>query len=253
MNVIQWKPSVDILAGTTLRDANRVANNDMALHTTHDKKDILENRNALNMQLGIKEEQWVFAQQTHSDHLHAVTKQDMGRGSIAYATAIKDCDALYTKESGIAIGVFHADCVPILLYDPISQIICAIHAGWQGTVKEITRKSVLHLMQHEQLNPKNLYAYIGPSIAFHSFEVGYDVVEQVQQMPFDTSSYIAYRDHQKAFIDLKGLHCKMLLDLGVSNEHMNINPNDTFMPNESLFSYRRDANCGRHLSYILRV
>lgn len=252
MNIIEWKPSVDIIAGTTLRDIHRAENNDMALHTGHDKHAVIENRKTLSRQLGIGLNQWVFAQQTHSDHLYEVKKADAGRGTLIYEDGIADCDALYTHEAGIALGVFHADCVPVLLYDPITQIICAIHSGWQGTVKEITSKCVHHLVQKEGIDPVNLHAYIGPAIALHSFEVGMDVVEKVKAMSFDTSSYIIGHNQEKAYVDNKGLNANMLINAGVLKEHIRINPNDTFMKNDSLFSYRRDHDCGRHLSFIIR-
>lgn len=252
MNLIEWKPSVDIIAGTTLRDESRAENNDMALHTKHDVHAVIENRKALSKQLGISLSQWVFAQQTHSDHICKISKEDAGRGALTYLEGIPDCDALYTRESGIAIGVFHADCVPVLLYDPITQIICAIHSGWLGTTKEITAKCIQHLIQEEGVNPSDIQAYIGPAIALHSFEVGMDVIEKIKAMSFDTSPFIIARDHAFAYVDNKGLNAQMLMNAGVLKEHIRINPNDTFMKNDALFSYRRDHDCGRHLSFILR-
>ncbi|MEG0527722.1 MAG: peptidoglycan editing factor PgeF [Longicatena sp.] len=253
MSTIQWNPDKQILAGTTLRDHTKAENNNMALHVGGNLTQVIENRKALSDTLGIDIKQWVFCQQTHSDHLHEATSNDMGKGSIQYIDGIADCDALYTKETNLAIGVFHADCVPVLLYDPYTNIICAIHSGWQGTVKEITRKSLSYLVTHEGVNPSHVQAYIGPAIAFHSFEVGQEVIDQVNAMSFDTSPYIIYHENGKASVDNKGLNYQMLLDLGVPKEQIRINPNDTFLNNDAFFSYRRDHACGRHLSYILRT
>ena len=137
MNKIIWKDNEDIVAGTTLRDAQAKEDNNMALHVGGNLTDVIANRQRLSEDLGISLNQWVFTQQTHSDHMHEVTKADAGKGSLLYVDGIADCDALYTKESHIALGVFHADCVPVLLYDPFTHLIAAIHSGWQGTVKEI--------------------------------------------------------------------------------------------------------------------
>ena len=252
MNIIQWKPAQAIVAGTTLRDISRPQDNDMALHTGHDVPLILENRRALSEALGITCDQWVFAQQTHSSHMQKVVKADMGKGAFQQVEAIADCDALYTKEAGIAIGVFHADCVPVLLYDPSTNIICAIHSGWQGSVKEITRHCLQQLMEHEGVDPSQVKAYIGPAIALHSFEVHDDVIQKLQAMSFDTTPYIVARSNGTYYVDNKGLNVRMLMDLGVAREHIMVNPNDTFMKNEAFFSYRRDHDCGRHLSFIYR-
>lgn len=251
MNKIIWKDNDDIFAGTTLRDIHAKEANNMALHVGGNLNDVIENRKALSKDLGINLEQWVFSQQTHSDHMQKVTKQDQGKGSILYSDGFADCDALYTKESEIAIGIFHADCVPILLYDPFTHLIAAIHSGWQGTVKEITRKSVQQLMVQEGVQPAHLHVYIGPAISYHSFEVGQDVIELVQQMSFDTSSYITYLRNGKALVNNKGLNKAMLLQLGVPEEQITVNKNDTFSPNDAFFSYRRDRSCGRHLSFII--
>ena len=252
MNTIQWSPASHIIAGTTLRDETIHEQNNMALHVGGNLDLIVENRKQLSEQLDMDIQQWVFSRQTHSDHIYEVTKEDMGKGSIDASTAIQDCDALYTKEANIGIGVFHADCVALLLYDPATNIICAIHSGWQGTIKEITRKTMEHLIEKEGVNPANVKAYIGPAIAFHSFEVGNDVVEKVKAMSFDTSPFIVYRNEEKSYVDNKGLNAQMLLHAGVLKENIRINPNDTFMKNDAFFSYRRDPQCGRHLSYIVR-
>lgn len=252
MNTITWCPDASIIAGTTLRDQTQNENNNMALHVGGDKAQIINNRRRFSKEQGIDVAHWVLAKQTHSNHIHKVTKHDIGKGALHFEDAIEDCDALYTKESNILIGVFHADCVPILLYDPYTQIVCAIHSGWQGSVKEITRYTLQHLMEQEGVHPSHIQAYIGPSIALHSFEVGTDVLKQLEEMSFDTTPFIVHKNKEKAYVDNKGLNEKMLLDAGVLKEHIRINHNDTFMNNDALFSYRRDPNCGRHFTYIYR-
>lgn len=252
MQYIQWKHSDTLLAGTTLRDRNRPSANDMALHTHHPEADILTNRKALCEELGIALSSFTFAKQTHSAHIHKVIASEKGKGALVYDEGIDDCDALYTRESGIAIGVFHADCVPVLLYDPFTGIIAAIHSGWQGTVQEITRLTLEHLMEQEGVDPAHIEAYIGPAIGFHSFEIGSDVVAKIQAMSFPTESFLQDKGNGKALADNKGLNKAMLLMAGVREDHITVNPNDTFLKNDAFFSYRRDHDCGRHLSFILR-
>lgn len=252
MKKIDWNGDIHILAGTTLRDPDVLENNNMALHVGGNVDHVINNRIALCHALDTDLHHCVFAKQTHSDHIHCVTLDDLGKGAYEQESAIDDCDALYTRESNVLLGVFHADCVPVLLYDPIQNIIAAIHSGWQGTVKEITRKTMEHLIAHEQVDPANVIAYIGPAIAYRSFEVGRDVIDQILSMSFDTSGYIAYLSDEKALVNNRGLNKQMLLDAGVPMENITINKSDTFSPNESLFSYRRDHACGRHLSYIIR-
>ena len=252
MKQILWKPAMHILAGTTLRDPAQKECFDLALHTNHNADSILENRTVLANTLDTKASDWVFAKQTHSDHIYKVESKDKGKGAFAFNDGIDDCDALYTRESDIGIGVFHADCVAVLLYDPYTNIIAAIHSGWQGSVKEITRKCVERLSQQEGVDHSHLLAYISCAIGFKSFEVGNEVVDQIASMSFDTARFIQRISKEKALIDNKGLNEQMLINCGVRKENITVNPNDTFFDNDAFFSYRRDKQCGRHLSYILR-
>lgn len=250
--MIYWKRNQEYIAGTTLRCSNQAEYNNMALHCGGNAADIIENRKQLAKEIGIPLSQCTFANQTHSDHIVKITQADAGKGAFQVEDAIQDCDALYTGESNLLIGVFTADCVPILLFDPIEKIICAIHSGWMGTTKQITTKALQVLTTQEGCLAENMYAYIGASIAFHSFEVGKEVVEMIQALPFDTAPFITDRKNGKAYIDNKGLNQQMLINSGVPKEHIIIDKNDTFAENESFFSYRRDKQCGRHLSFILR-
>jgi copper oxidase (laccase) domain-containing protein len=109
-----------------------------------------------------------------------------------------------------------------------------------------------HLITQEHVDPSHVIAYIGPAIAYRSFEVGRDVIDQILSMSFDTSGYITYLSDEKALVNNRGLNKQMLLDAGVPMENITINKSDTFSPNDALFSYRRDHHCGRHLSYIIR-
>lgn len=250
--MIYWKRNQEYIAGTTLRNPNKAENNNTALHCAKDKNAVLSNRERLAQKVGISMSRFVFANQTHSDHIKKITNDDAGKGAFHIEDAIADCDALYTRESNLLIGVFTADCVPILLYDPIEKLICAIHSGWMGTTKQITTKAIQTLIQDEGCLPHNLHAFIGASIAYHSFEVGMEVVAKIKALPFDSTPYITYKENDKAYIDNKGLNYQMLINAGLLKEHITIDKNDTLTDNESFFSYRRDKECGRHLSFIVR-
>ncbi len=250
--MIYWKRNHEYLAGTTLRNPDKDECNNLALHCAKDKNAVLSNRKRLAEKLLVPMSQFVFANQTHSNHIVKITKEDAGKGAFDTSDAIADCDALYTRENNLLIGVFTADCVPILLYDPIEKMIGAIHSGWMGTTKQITAKAIERLIQEEGCKPQNIHAFIGASIAYHSFEVGMEVVDQIKKLPFDCSAYITYKEDNKAFVDNQGLNYQMLINAGILKEHITIDKNDTFAENESFFSYRRDKACGRHLSFIVR-
>ncbi len=241
-----------VLIATTLKDNNALDYNNIALHATNNQEAVILNRKSLANFLNIPFENMVFLNQTHSSHLYQIRKNDLGKGIISLKDAIDDCDACYTFEKKVPIGIFTADCVPIILYDPTTSCIAAIHSGWAGTVKEILNKVLDHLLTKEKIDPKNLIAYIGVAIEFDHFEVGMEVVEKFKQMSFDTSPFIRYSKNNKAYIDQKAVNKQMLLNHGVLASNIIVDPTST-MDNTSddLFSYRKDKNCGRHFTYIM--
>lgn len=104
--------------------------------------------------------------QTHSDVVWTVRDADgcLGEG-----------DALITAEAGIWLAVRTADCVPILLADPVRRVVGAVHAGWRGTVAEIARLTVERMGREFGSLPGDLVAAVGPSIGPCCFEVGPEV------------------------------------------------------------------------------
>lgn len=240
------------VAGTTLKVNEEKENFNMGLHACNSTEDVIENRKTFANDFNIDLNQCVFAKQTHSDHLVKVTKEDLGKGAFDQESAIDDTDALYTKEKGICIGVFHADCVPILMADPITGLVCAIHAGWQGTVKEITRKTIAYLKENENVNPEHLKVYIGSSITQTNFEVGPEVIEKIKNMSFDTrSTYYFNENKNKGYVDNKELNRLQCIHEGVLMKNITVDKNCTYANTENFFSYRRNKQCGRHMSFIM--
>ena len=87
-------------------------------------------------------------------------------------------DAFVTELPGVAIGVRTADCVPVLLYDPVNRVVAAVHSGWKGTVKHISQKAIDVMVRKFRSKPEDLRAVIGPGIGPDSFQVGEEVVGQ---------------------------------------------------------------------------
>jgi polyphenol oxidase len=90
-------------------------------------------------------------------------------------------DAILTSNKGITLFMRFADCVPIFLFDPVQQIIGMVHAGWQGTVQQIVRKTIEEMRRTYQSQSQNILAGIGPSICAECYEVKQDVISQVEQ------------------------------------------------------------------------
>jgi polyphenol oxidase len=90
-------------------------------------------------------------------------------------------DIILTNTPGITLMMRFADCVPVLLHDPIRKVIGIVHAGWMGTIRGIARIAVEAMQANFGSNPREVLAAIGPSIGPDHYEVGPDVVMQVRQ------------------------------------------------------------------------
>ena len=166
------------IAGITLKDDSEKEYNNMALHACQSIDAVLENRLKLAASLQCSLDNFVCATQTHSANLHKVTTIDCGRGSSHTTTSIPATDALYTTEQNLLLCSFSADCVPVILYSEQAGIASVIHSGWQGTTKEITLKTVLHLLNVEHCHPHDLNVIIGPALSQEKFEVDKDVYDK---------------------------------------------------------------------------
>jgi YfiH family protein len=93
----------------------------------------------------------------------------------------KKADAILTDRPDVTLFMRFADCVPVLLADPIRRVVGLAHAGWLGTIRRTVAAAVTNMMEGYHSAPSDIIACIGPSIGAHHYEVGPEVVEQVHE------------------------------------------------------------------------
>lgn len=86
-------------------------------------------------------------------------------------------DGILTQNSGLTLFMRFADCVPILLFDPVKRVIGIVHAGWQGTAKLIGMKAIGKMTECFGSKPEDIFAGIGPSICQRCYPVGAEVYD----------------------------------------------------------------------------
>lgn len=135
-----------------------------------DPQRVKTNRNRAIEAIGLDWTRWTAGRQVHGTRVQQITEPESGRGSQAPEDAIPDTDAVWTDLPGVALAVVVADCVPILLADPISRRIAVVHAGWRGLVGGVVANAASIFD-----DPSRVVGVAGPSIGPCCYEVGADV------------------------------------------------------------------------------
>jgi len=212
---------------------------------TGDSKDIFENdRILLADKLMIKPEQLIFPRQTHTNCVAEIS--DIPENEI------KETDALVTSQTGICLCVQTADCVPILLFDPVNNVIAAVHAGWRGTVKKIAEVAIQKMVLKYNSSPENIVAAIGPSISPDIYEVGNEVVEEVKKSIPNAEMLLHKNSSGNFHVNLWEANRQVLLENGLKEKNIEILGECSFSESNKYFSARKEGIAtGRMVSGIM--
>ena len=198
---------------------------------------IKKNREALCELLRIADDRLLMPHQVHLTEMTVVDEGLLRLSAEERHEALESVDALMTNVKGVCIGISTADCIPVLLYDPVQHAVCAIHAGWRGTVQRIVEKAVLRMGAVYGSHAEDIVAQIGPGIHLESFEVGDEVYEAFANEGFDMNTIS--KKYEKWHIDLPECNRQQLLGAGVPARNITVSPVCTFMQSDSYFSARR--------------
>lgn len=162
------------------------------------------------------------------------------------AVRIGEGDALLLEHPGTLAGIRTADCLPILLVDRVTRTVGAIHAGWRGTVAEISAKAVHAMLCQFGTRPEDIWAAIGPGIGSCCFEVGPEVAIRFAPLFPERADL-----HHRTRIDLVESNRRQLVDAGVPSSHIECSGLCTSCRQDQFHSYRRDKDwAGRMISAI---
>lgn len=210
---------------------------------------IAENRRRVANSLGFQPDQVFGLRQTHSARV--VTIDSTSDASI---DARADADALVTNNSGYALAILTADCVPVLFAAPEMGVIGAAHAGWRGAVDGVLEATIA-MMAKQGITPDQIEAVIGPAIQQANYQVGDDLRHAVLAAHDDAEVFFdpdqdmdgKYRFDLPGFVQsrLRKAGLDKVTDLGI----------DTYGESSGLFSHRHATHAalpdsGRQISVI---
>ncbi|MFA5779309.1 MAG: polyphenol oxidase family protein [Elusimicrobiota bacterium] len=136
-----------------------------------DMKDEKNRKNLLEKYFG--SDAIIFGEQVHSDNIKIVTGNDAGK-------ILSRTDGLITREKGVILAVFTADCLPVFIFDKIKKIIGLIHAGRAGLSKLVVSKAIDMFVKNFGSNSLDIYAAIGPHICEKCYNVNLDALAEEQ-------------------------------------------------------------------------
>jgi YfiH family protein len=192
-----------------------------------------------------------LAYQVHSDRIRSV------RDTSDTGDSDERADAVISDLESVLAGIKTADCVPVLIGDPVSQAYAAVHAGWRGTVRSIVMKAVAALEETYGSKPSDLIAAIGPAAGCEMYEVGEEVISAFKQNFEASDRYFRETRPGHALVDLKTANKDQLTACGLRLENFFVAPFCTMTDIDLFFSYRIDkkmfGRTGRLMSVIGRL
>jgi YfiH family protein len=178
-------------------------------------------------------------------------KQIHGKNVIIFneSDGIKEADAILTNKKNIAIGVFNADCVPIIIVDAKKKAVGAIHSGWRGTYEEVVIQSVNKMIECYQSDIKDLSFYIGPHIMKCCYEVDQNLIKKFSQKQLYKEQNINVGNN----LSLQDCILKQLSSIGVEDKKIYKVNKCTYCNKElSLHSFRKSSGeYGRMFSFVI--
>lgn len=198
------------------------------------KENVLENikraSNSLNIN-GIYK-----GHQTHSDNILVLTDENKDKYEVSKLND-EPIDSYIHKECNIASLITTADCNPVIIYDPVNNIIANIHSGWAGTVKKISAKTAIKM--HDEFGSKyeDLIVCVGPSIQKCCFTTE-DEEFTKQFLPLGLTMEI--KEGSKIYhIDLPKNIEQDMIKLGVKSENIILSDICTCCNHDDFYSYRK--------------
>jgi YfiH family protein len=213
------------------------ASMNLGLSRGDDPQRVRENYRRFFAALGMDSSPTAVVRQVHGTHIHTIVPEDLTRD--IFSPGSPEADGLITHLSGVTLVVFTADCLPILFYDPVCRVICAVHAGWRGSVGGIASKAIKQMEADYGCHPEHILAAMGPAISRCHFETDGDVPAAVHSLLGSRGdSCISHCPGGKFLVDLKEVNRLLLLDAGLSPCHITVDPDCTACQRDKYWSHR---------------
>lgn len=206
-----------------------------------DPENVQENWRRFGAVAGIPTKRFVHGRQVHGNVVRVATPADAH--GIYEKAPWEGADGFVTNIPGLPLAIFTADCAPLLMHDPVSGVVAAVHCGWRGTVSDIEGEAV-RAMQALGSRPEDIHAAVGACIGPCCFETGPEVLQAVEKLlSGDAAGLYAPKTGTpgKFLVDLPNVIVRRLCQMGLAPEHMETSDECTCCRPERYWSHRACA------------
>jgi len=202
----------------------------LAYHVGDDPGDVRRNHALLAEALGYDASRIVHMRQLHGN---GVFKVD---ATYDYSF-VPECDALITDRPGFPLMVMVADCIPILIFDPVKRAVAAVHAGRSGLFKQVLSHTVEKMALEYGSKPADLLVCLGGSIRACCYEVGEEIAGEAKRLGL---GFAVIKREGSYYLDNTAIAKKELSSLGIPPEHIEEMAVCSGCETDTLFSYRKE-------------
>lgn len=202
--------------------------------------------------LSIRAERIFSAAQVHGTAAIEVDASSLERTIFRAGGRAPRADVLVCASPDIYLGILTADCVPVLLYDPLAPAVGAAHAGWRGTLGGASRVAVERMCGSLGASRGRLLAATGPCIGPCCYNVGEDVAVAFREADPAYRRFVTRTGRAGPWrLDLPGLNRHQLLAAGLRAENLSAVPGCTHCRPDLFYSVRFDGpRTGRQISLV---
>jgi hypothetical protein len=209
-----------LIHGVTTRDPALPGEGDINVAGRLPLAEARTNRRVWADLIGVDANALVSGRQVHGAHVEVVDDRHRGLGALRIEDAIPQTDALITRTPGIPLIIYTADCVPVLIYDPVEHALGLAHAGWRGTVGNIAGAVVAAMNSEFGSRPESLIVKLGPSIGPCCYEVGDEVIDAWRASGVERFAEAIEPREPRAHLDLWRANSLAFEAAGVPADHV---------------------------------
>ncbi|HHT49330.1 MAG TPA: peptidoglycan editing factor PgeF [Firmicutes bacterium] len=190
---------------------------------------------------GLTPDRIQMVRQVHGDRVLVIDRPQPG-------LELPEADAMITNQPGVGLATIHADCVPVVLVDPVRRVIAAVHAGWKGTLAGIVGQTIKRMEAEYGSKPADCWAAIGPAVGSCCYRVSRERIKLFQEKWPGLDWRAA---EKRGVLDLAALNQQCLEKLGVRPARIDPARLCTACRDTDFYSFRREQTARRMLSLIM--